>query len=280
MLTDRMEQRPAAPPATFPVAVRWPVWLFLGLVGASLVALLAAPWPLPMKLHAVLHGLCAQRPSHSYWLGANRLPFDARMTGIYGGFLVAAVALLARGRWRAARPPAWPLSAALGLGVALMGADGVNSTLQDFGLPYLYQPQNWLRLATGLLCGTALAVGLLYVLNTTLWARVKDAPALDGWGELGALLALDGLYALVVASGWGVLYAPVGLWLVLGAAGATFALVLAMVVLLRGRENRFVSLADLAGYACVALVLAYAALAFLGGGRFLLERALGIPMGM
>ncbi|HEX5503810.1 MAG TPA: DUF2085 domain-containing protein [Thermomicrobiales bacterium] len=280
MLTDRLEQRPAAPPATFPVAARWPAWLFLGLVGASFVALLAAPWPLPMKLHAVLHGLCAQRPSHSYGLGPDRLPFDARMAGIYGGFLLTAVALLARGRWRAARPPAWPLSAALGLGVALMGADGVNSTLQDFGLPYLYSPQNWLRLATGLLCGTALAVGLLYVLNTTLWTSVKDAPALGGWGELGVLLALDGLFALVVASGWGVLYAPVGLWLVLGAAGATFALVLAMVVLLRGRENRCASLADLAGYACVALVLAYAALAFLGGGRFLLERALGIPLGM
>lgn len=280
MLTDRLQERAPAAPALAPTATRWPAWLFLGLVGASLVALLAAPWPLPMKLHAVLHGLCAQRPSHSYWLGANRLPFDARMTGIYGGFLLAAVGLLARGRWRAAHPPAWPLSATLGLFVALMGADGVNSTLQDFGFPYLYQPQNWLRLATGLLCGTALAVGLLYVLNTTLWATVKDAPTLGGWGELAMLLAFDGLYALIVASGWGILYAPVGLWLVLGAAGATFALVLAMVVLLRGRENRFVSLTDLAGHACVALIVAYAALAFLGGGRFLLERALGIPMGM
>ena len=51
-------------------------------------------WPffvsVPMlehKAHAFLHGICAQRPSHSLQVGDELLPFDARMTGIYTGFL-------------------------------------------------------------------------------------------------------------------------------------------------------------------------------------------------
>src|SRR4051812_13030157 len=76
-------------------------WLFFGRVSGWLVALVMAPWPLAAKFHAVVHGLCAQRPSHSFALGGTNLPFDARMTGIYGGTLTTILFLLARGRWRA-----------------------------------------------------------------------------------------------------------------------------------------------------------------------------------
>src|SRR6266508_4425764 len=77
---------------------------------ASLVVLLflAAPWSLEHKAHAALHGLCAQRPSHSFTLGTHRLPFDARMTGIYGGFLGASLYLFGRRRYLAAALPSWP----------------------------------------------------------------------------------------------------------------------------------------------------------------------------
>ena len=257
---------------------RGAVWLFLGLVGASLLALAATPWPLAQKLYAAAHGLCAQRPSHSFALGGVTLPFDARMTGIYGGVVITGAFLLARGRTRAIRPPRPAILAVLVLFVAAMGVDGVNSTLLDFGLPYLYEPDNRLRLATGLLMGTAVAVALGYLLNWTLWSAVADAPLLRGWRELGAILALHGLFFGAVASGWGALYLPVALAIVGGATAVALAIALALLVLVYGRENRFARPADLAGFASAALLLGYAAMALLAALRFYLERVVGLAL--
>ncbi len=261
-------------------APRLTVWLFLGLVATSVVGLLAAPWGLETKLYAVVHGLCAQRPSHSFALGDQRLPFDARMTGIYGGFLVTAAYLLACGRRRAAQLPPRPVALALGLFVVLMGLDGVNSTLQDFGLPYAYEPDNRLRLATGLLLGAGLGVLIPFLLNNILWAQPVDAPILRGWRELGAVLGLEGLFYLVVVSGWGTFYLPVALGLVLSGVVVACTLALALLVLLLGREGRYARLADTAGLASAALLLGYAALALIAAGRFYLEHVVGMaPMG-
>src|SRR5262245_31628876 len=66
-------------------------YLFPLVAGLVVLLFLAAPWSLEHKAHAALHGLCAQRPSHSFTFGSSTLPFDARMTGIYGGFLGASV---------------------------------------------------------------------------------------------------------------------------------------------------------------------------------------------
>ncbi len=263
----------------FPASRRpWGVWFFLGLVGASLLALVATPWPLAAKLYAAAHGLCAQRPSHSFAFGGVNLPFDARMTGIYGGVVITGGFLLARGRSRAVRPPRLAILVALGLFVAVMGADGVNSTLQDFKLPYLYEPDNRVRLATGLLMGTTVAVALGYLLNWTLWTAVADTPLLRGWRELGAILALHGLFFGAVASGWGALYLPVALTIVGGAVAVVLAIALAMLVLIYGRENRFTRPADLAGFASAALLLGYAAMATLAALRFYLERVVGLAL--
>ncbi len=258
--------------------VRWPVWFFFGLVGASLIGLVAAPWPLAEKLYTIVHGLCAQRPSHSFAFGGARLPFDARMTGIYGGTLLTALFLLARGRTRAIRPPRRSVVAALVLFIAVMGADGLNSTFKDFGAPYLYEPDNRLRLATGLLMGTTVGVVLGYLLNVTLWSRASETPLLAGWRELGGLLLLEGAFFLLILSGWGALYLPVALALVGGAVGAVTALALTFLVLLYGRENRFARPADLAGFASAALLLGYAVLALIAAGRFYLETIIDTSM--
>ena len=45
-------------------------------------------------LRSVLYGVSAQRPSHSIFIGGQQLPLEARMGGIFLGFLCA-VALLA-----------------------------------------------------------------------------------------------------------------------------------------------------------------------------------------
>lgn len=253
-------------------------WSFCGLLGATIIAFIAAPWPAAAKFHAVVHGLCAQRPSHSYALGGIDLPFDARMTGIYGGALVCLLFLLARGRGRAVRLPGPAILAALGLFVALLGLDGSNSTLQDFGLPYLYEPRNDLRLLTGLLMGVALGIALAYMLNLTLWAWFTPAPLLAGWRELAALLALAGGVFLLVSSGWGWLYLPLALALVGGATLVVLILALTTLTLLRGHENRARNVRDVAGSASIALLIGYAVMALIAVGRWYLERSLGVRL--
>ena len=270
--TARHEVSASSPPRSPLPAPRLPVWLFLGLVGASITGLVLAPWPLATKLYAVVHGLCAQRPSHSFTFDGVALPFDARMTGIYGGALTTAIFPLAGGRARAVRLPPGPILVMLGVFVAIMGADGVNSTLQDLRVPYLYEPDNRLRLATGLLMGVTLGIMQAYLLNRTVWSDPADVPLLRGWWELGVLLAAQALVYLLVISGWGALRTPLALALVGGAVAVVLTLALTFLVLAYGREGRFARPADLAGFASAALLLGYAALALIAAARFLLER--------
>src|SRR5688500_11769950 len=100
----------------------------LPMVAGGLVLLFfAAPWSLEHKAHAALHGLCAQTPSHTFLMGNRPLALDGRMTGIYGGFIVAFACLAGMGRHRAARLPTLPLMGVLAMLVGIMTIDGFNS---------------------------------------------------------------------------------------------------------------------------------------------------------
>jgi uncharacterized membrane protein len=250
-------------------------WLLVAVVALA-AAFLVAPWTLAHKAHAVLHGLCAQRPSHTLWLGDQLLPFDARMTGIYGGFAVATVYLLARGRFRAVRLPMRPALVVLGLFVAAMGIDGFNALLDDLGSP-IYLPDNRLRLATGLLAGVALAVVLCFLVATTLWRSGDWAAApVGGVGEAMGLAALGAPFAALVLSGWGWLYAPISLLLVGSAVTAVAMLTTATILLATGRDRQFRGIADAQPMAAVGLLVAVAFVLLVAAGRFWLEREFGL----
>lgn len=256
-----------------------PVPLLLpGVALGLLVLFLALPGSVEDKAHALLHGLCAQRPSHSLGFGGRLLPFDARMTGIYGGFAVAAGYLLARGRLRSFRLPGPSVLVVLAGFVGVMGVDGANSLLVDLGLASVYEPDNRLRLATGLTTGTALAVILCFLLATTLWRRNDwERATVERPRELLTISLLQVPVAAVLLSGAGPLHAPISLLLVAAATAVVAAMAL-VVVLLVGRIDRsFDRAADLQGWAAAALVLGVVAMGALAGGRFLLEWAVGVP---
>src|SRR5205085_7394396 len=108
------------------------------------------------KMCEELLSVCAQ--SNTVDMAGLRLPLCARNTGIYGGFLVSTLYLLALGRGRAAKLPPWPILITLLAFVAIMGLDGINSMLVDMFLPHLYTPRNDLRTLTGIGMGVAMAV--------------------------------------------------------------------------------------------------------------------------
>jgi uncharacterized membrane protein len=263
------------------VAPRWRGWpgVFVGIWGVLAAVFVLLPWSIEGKSLALLHGLCAQQPDHSFYFGDGRLPFDARMTGIYGGFACTVGYLLARGRWRRAAIPSVPVLAALASFVLLMGVDGVNSTLQDMRLPYAYEPQNVLRLVTGGLTGVALAIFIWLMTGQVGFARAarRDGAPVRGLIDLGLVLLVFGTYAAIVLSGWEPLRVPLTFLLMASALLTLMGLMLAFVLLLSRRESLARRTSDLAGPATAALLLALVVIGLLSGGRFLLEWWLEIP---
>ena len=125
--------------------------LLLAGLGLALVGFLLLPGSLATKLQTLVAGVCAQRPAHSYFMGGVQLPLEARMGGIFAGFLVGVLYLLWANREQAGLLPSAPLQALLLGFVGLMALDGTNALFYDTGWPSLYPPQNPIRLATGLL---------------------------------------------------------------------------------------------------------------------------------
>lgn len=253
-------------------------YLFPVVLGLAVLLFIAAPWSLEHKAHAALHGLCAQRPSHSFWFGDRRLPFDARMTGIYSGFLVSAVYLGWRGRFRAAALPSFASLGVLIAFVGIMAIDGFNSLFLDMGWNNPYQPDNRLRLITGLMTGVALASAIFMLFGMALWRRPRlDQKVIVAPWEPLFMLLLQIPLALLIVSGAGWLYAPLALLLVATAAAVVSSLTLVVIVLVRCADNSFDRVEQLQGYAVVALVVGMIVMAGIGGGRYVLEAVTNAP---
>lgn len=251
---------------------------FLALLAAALLVFLLIPGSIEGKALAVLHGLCAQQPTHSLYFGDQRLPFDSRMTGIYGGFAVASLYMLARGRWRAGLIP--PLSVVIAMAgfVMLLAVDGVNSTLVDLGRGHAYEPHNAVRLGTGLLTGTTLAIFIWMLVAQVGFARAartRCAPV-AGLRDLGLLLVAQAAFGLVVYARPELLRVPLTLLLLTAALLAVTGLTLAFVLLIARSENNAQRTRDLASHATIALVIALLIIGATGGGRFALEAWLDI----
>lgn len=253
-------------------------WLPLLLFAAVALGFIAAPWPLAEKSHAVLHGLCAQIPSHTIRIGNQPLPFDARMTGIYGGVAATMVAIGLRTRFRFAGIPAWPVVTVLGIAVLAMAADGFNSFLLDLRHWHPYQPHNWLRVVTGVGAGIALGVTLAYLIGAALWSDPGMDTPVAGWREIGYASIGVSVFGGVLLLDWAPLYPMIALLLVATAVGTICTIAYLMLVLVRGTNNRHRGFGDLRVEGAVGIVLGFLIVASLACGRFALERWLGIPI--
>ncbi len=251
-----------------------PVALALGIIGAWF----AGPATVESVTRTALHGLCAQRPSHSFWFGPYQLPFDARMTGIYSGALFALVWLALRTRAASVRLPA-VLCGLLGAGVASLALDGSNSLARDLGFPTLYEPHNLLRYSTGAWTGIALGTLLWWVFSSTTWhpsRRVTRVATLRP-RDLFGLVALASAFGWLISTGPLLLYPFVALFLVLAAFVTLALLAWPFTLILSGRLERIASWPDAQAPAFLAAACALGVMALTSGLRYGVETLLGIP---
>jgi uncharacterized membrane protein len=167
-------------------------------------------------LRALLYGVSAQRPSHSLFVGGQQLPLEARMGGIFVGFLCALALVAFLGRLRARQSPGGLLGLACWALVALTGLDGLNAFLFDGNLPHLYAPNTLLRLATGLGAGFGLGLLAIPVVAGVLWPSTEEDASVEDGIEFATGLALAGLVGGLMLAGVSVLLWPLALLMLLG----------------------------------------------------------------
>ena len=253
------------------------LWLWGVVIAAGALVFLLLPGAAPDKSRAVLHGLCAQTPSHSFNFGGTLLPFDGRMTGIYGGSIIAIASLIASRRVLFYGNPPIRIVIAMALGVGSMAVDGLNSLLTDLNLWHPYESRNELRLITGYLTGMSLGIGLSWLLGSSMWRMSRPESGVDRFRVLLIPIGLFLPYAAAVMSGWTILLLPLTFFL-MAAAWITLTMLMLVVVLLIFRyEDQIVSVAQLQIPGLVASGLALGIMLGLAGGRFWLERSLGLP---
>ncbi len=255
--------------------MRWRMALLPGSIGVLLALFLVAPGSLMAKFHGAMTGLCAQRPDHSIFIGGVQLPLEARMGGIFAGYLMGMVYLFILGRAQAGLLPSgdvlWTL---LGF-VAIMGLDGLNAVAHDLG-GGLYQPSLGLRLATGLLAGYALVALSWPVVDFVLWKDWQRIRSLESRKELLGGLVLLGVFYLLTTSGLPILLYPVSMFMVAGVlASFTYAntYVLALVT---GRRRRYRTWEECTGLLLAGLFLTVVELAALGLLRTYMEAELDV----
>lgn len=253
-------------------------WLWCGVFSLGIGLFLASPGGYDAKAHSVLHGLCAQTPGHTFLLGGQSLPFDGRMTGIYGGTLATFLYLGVRRRILFYGNPSTNIIVVLAGLVGLMALDGFNSLFADLGVWHPYEPRNLLRLITGFGAGMALAVTLSWLLASSMWNLSSPQAGLSKAQGLGGMALIGVPYGLAVCSGWGWLFAPISA-LLLASAWLTLTVLMLVVVLLFFRiDERVREVPQLHVPAAVAAGMALVMMLSLAAGRFWLERTFGIPL--
>lgn len=249
----------------------------LGFAAIVLVAFLLAPGSIGQKTHAALHGLCAQRPSHSFRFGLETLPLDARMTGIYLGAAATIVWLVALQRMRASEPLPLPVVVILAGFVGVMALDGFNGLLLDLGLRHPYAPSNLARVVTGILSGISLGAGLCYLFAVSVWSGGHRRPIISRPAELAPPMVAAGLLGLLAMTGLPILYAPFAVGLLLAVGTVLWVLAVVLIALVSGRGWTFVSFSQMLPLAVVAIFAAVAIMLALGQARFLAEQRFGLP---
>jgi uncharacterized membrane protein len=261
------------------VAARWDGLIGILAVAVILGVVLAPPHGLLHKADRAAYAVCHQLPERTFTIAGRPLPLCARCSGTYLGTLAGLAVLVVRGRGRACRLPAPRYLAIFAGFLAAWALDGLNSFDTFFpGLPYLYEPNNLLRLTTGMLEGLAIAAVALPSFNLALWADPEPRSSVDCWQDLLWMIMGGAVVVALISSGWSLLLAPLALSSALAVVllvGAVNAMVIPPAM---HRDGRITSWREAASPLLVGMALGVLELAAIGMARALLLGWLGSPL--
>jgi hypothetical protein len=167
----------------------------------------------------------------------------------------------------------------LGGFVLLWALDGLNSYLTLYpGAPYLYEPQNWLRLTTGVFNGLALGTLIFSIFQFSLWRTPTSRSVIRGWGELAGLIALSALLVGIVLAEIPHLFFPLALASTLGVVVMLTSVNTIIVLIASRRENTASRWRDAAWPILVGLALSLAIIMGIGAGRAALTKTGALPL--
>jgi uncharacterized membrane protein len=150
--------------------------------------------PFSQLLWNIGYSICHQIPARSFFEGGYQLPMCARDTGTYLGFLaVFAIFLVFRRQGKAQRPELLIIAAGA-IGIGFYTLDGFASQLD------LYETNNFLRLASGLMMGIGMGMFLLLALAVLLH-QGEERTAAFSRGDLLLAYALGALVLLTFSAG-------------------------------------------------------------------------------
>ncbi len=167
---------------------RYLLIFFLG--GLGLAWLVYTPPGLLGKSDALAYAVCHRIGSHSYYFGERPFSLCARCTGQYLGFIWGFGYQLLRGKKRSGFPSRGALVLLAGIFIFYI-LDGLNSVAHLYpGLDHLslYQPNNLLRLFTGLGFGIVISSVLYPLAGQTVWLEISPLPAIRGYRDWLVLL--------------------------------------------------------------------------------------------
>jgi len=189
------------------------IFIVLVIIAGGIVSLWVSLTPIGFteKLFALGYAFCHQNIEHTLTLGGKALPLCARCTGMYLGTLIAFLFLSTKGR--AGGFPARGKMILLGLIAGFFVLDSVNSfAVSLFNLQGIYEPNNVLRLFSGLGMGLVIACSLVTLWQNTFWAESRDEASLKTWPQLIFLLVLELSAGMIILFGGSWLYNPVAIF--------------------------------------------------------------------
>jgi uncharacterized membrane protein len=243
------------------------------------VLFLLAPTSFPLgKLDMVAYAVCHRIPERSLFFGGHQLPLCARCSGTFLGVLLTWIVLTLSGRSQTGRlAPRRVLIVLVGF-VVVWAVDGLNSYLTLYpGAPHLYEPQNWLRLTTGMLNGLALGTWSFAMFHFSIWRGLRDKPALQGLSDLVKLGALAALMVGLMLTGEPWLLYPLALASTLGVLVMLTSINTVVLAVATGKENSASAWRDAALLLVAALALSLIIVMAIGGMRAVLTEALQLP---
>lgn len=157
-------------------SLKWKYTIPLACLVVILIWLVETPDGLLGKADALGYAVCHRIDLRSFHLGVRQLPLCARCSGMYLGAVIGIIYLLLRFPRRGGM-----LSWKSGIPFIIMASawafDGLNSYLHLIpGAPGLYDPNNTLRLFTGLGMGLSIAAILTPGFHQTVWKMYDPRP--------------------------------------------------------------------------------------------------------